>query len=212
MNRIPAAVLRATMWMLVIAAVAVEVTVLVSIGFFPNSFAAAALLLLGALPLVLALQARTLGRELLAGSGELATFLLLFVLFAVAWVTAWESQWFEPKLTYEAGLGADAKVLIGATRPPRWNLGRVVSAGFAAFWGTGLVSLGAPTAWRRYTPGRRAALGLAFTLAALLVAGSVPVLKAREEARREHARDACFRVEVAEGVAPPVARRTCRDA
>ncbi|MBW3594569.1 MAG: hypothetical protein KY391_03240 [Actinobacteria bacterium] len=211
MNRVPAAALGATGWILFVAAVAVEVTVLVSIGFLPNSFAAAVLLLLGAFPLVLALQARSLRRELLAGSGELATFVFLFVLFAVAWVTAWESQWFEPKLTYETG-GGDVHVLIGATRPPRWNLGRFIAAAFGAFWGIGLLALAAPAEWRRYGRRRRAALGVGFVVAALLVAGSVPVLRAREEARREHARDACYQVEVAEGAEPSAARQTCRDA
>lgn len=212
MNQIPAAVLGATAWLLVLVAVGVETTLLVSIGFVSNSFAAVALLLLGTLPLALALLAKKLRHELIAGSGEVATFVLLFILFFLAWITTWESQWFEPKLTYETERGADVDILIGATRPPRWNLGRIVAATLAGFWAIGFAGLAAPSAWRRYPEERRVTLIVSFLVATVLVLGSVLVLTAREDARRQHARDACYQVEVAEGLEPSVARNRCRDA
>lgn len=134
------------------------------------------------LPLSVGLFQMQAATDLGDNQRHLRALVLLVLLFACAWVTAWESQWFEPSGSYKYQ-GPSGNYLIGAQRAASWNLGRFVAGALAVTFGIAAASLLRSRRIQDMPQSRKALRATAVVTVAALVA-SVPLLIAKEDARR----------------------------
>jgi hypothetical protein len=135
-------------------------------------------------------------------AGHVAALALLSLGLIVTWVIAWESQMFEPEMRISGG-----GFLIGIRPPASWNEGRWGFALLALLAALGIASLLA--SWSRIPSGTRGVFIFGLGLATVVLVASVPVLQAREQARTEHAREACTAFLRSEEPDPTEARSRC---